>query len=91
MNFHDPITEHKENKMATFTITIPDGKVTEILEAFADEHGWGGAGTKAQFAKKTILGFIRKTHADYKNNLIEVTKEQAAADSADYTSDVDVS
>lgn len=51
--------------MAQITITIPDAVVERVLDAFAVTYGYEDNGeTRAQFAKRQVQEFIRRTVRD---------------------------
>lgn len=54
--------------MANFTITIPDGQVGRVVDAFAIRFNWaeqGGGLTKAQFAREQLMRFVKSvTHGE---------------------------
>lgn len=59
--------------MANISITIPDDKVSELLDAFATEYGYqdtiGGQPnpqTKAQFAKSKLIEFMKSVYKSSK-------------------------
>ena len=56
--------------MAQITITIPDNKLAEILDTFADRYGWTDqlGVTKGQFAKQKLIDFIRREYREHKIN-----------------------
>ena len=64
--------------MAQFTMTIPDGLVNELLDAFAevegipvDESTGEPTMTKADFAKSQIRNYIRSIYRRYKRREAE--------------------
>lgn len=52
--------------MAQITIDIPAGVTNRVLDAFASEYRYNvdTDGTKASFAKKQIIEFIKRTVRD---------------------------
>ena len=69
--------------MATITITIPDEKVNQVLEAFAIRYRYDpNAGqTKAEFAKSKIIDYLKREYIEFmaeqtmnniKNNLDDI-------------------
>lgn len=50
--------------MAQVVINIPDDKVNNILDAFADQFGWNAelGITKASFAKNKIINYIKDVY-----------------------------
>ncbi len=53
--------------MANVTITIPDAVVDRVLDAIAGTYGYNPLldGTKAQFGKKQLANFAKRTVRDY--------------------------
>jgi hypothetical protein len=62
--------------MATISITIPDGSINDVKDAFAAIYGWTAESglTKAQFAKKKV--------ADYTKDVLKEYKAQQAGEAA---------
>lgn len=56
--------------MATLnlTLTVPDDKAQEILDAFAAQHGYDSESglTKLQFLKRGVIEFVRNAYATQK-------------------------
>ena len=71
--------------MAQITIDIPVGAVSRVLDAIASEYNYNAAtdGTKAVFAKKQVVEFLKRT--------VKEAEGSAAAKAAQSTvvSDVD--
>lgn len=49
--------------MANITLTIPDNMLNRVVDAIASEYHYDASkdGTKAQFAKKVVTDFIKRT------------------------------
>jgi hypothetical protein len=64
--------------MAQILITIPDTVLQRVLDAVAAEDGWDAASglTKAQFAKRVLLGELRERVRRHETKLAQ---ESAAA------------
>lgn len=89
--------------MANITLVIPNNKITDIVESFAVNYGYQAkitneAGeeidnpeTKAQFAKRQILDFIKENYKVYKSRQVETQRQQVIADAQAYTQDLSVS
>lgn len=57
--------------MATLalSITVPDNKAQEILDAYAAKYGWvsvAESGTKQQFLKQGVIEHIRQAYLEQK-------------------------
>jgi len=54
--------------MANVTVTVPDGKVAEVIEAFefAFAQAPGETFTGAQWVRECLRRFVVKTHRRYK-------------------------
>ena len=52
--------------MAEITLTIPDDKVSEILTAFDSVYPGRGEMTKAAWAKKKTIDFVRSTVSEHR-------------------------
>lgn len=52
--------------MAQITIDIPNGVLSRVLDAFTVRYNYNPLtdGTKAQFAKQTVINFIKRTVHD---------------------------
>lgn len=61
--------------MAQLTITIPDDKVTELTDAFANRFGWDSESglTKNQFFRQVVIDYIKNQYQ------LQVAQEQADA------------
>lgn len=53
--------------MASITITIPDDKVSLILDAFASRFQYDPNGdmTKAEFAKSKLIEFLKRQYVEH--------------------------
>lgn len=69
--------------MASITITIPDAVLTRVLDAIAARHGYDPLtdGTKAQFAKSVVIGWLKKEVVEHEANTAAASaaSTQAAA------------
>jgi hypothetical protein len=68
--------------MASISITIPDNKVNDVLDAFATTFGWRSSqldGTKAEFAKRMLMNYIREIVVAHKTEQASLTARQNAA------------
>jgi hypothetical protein len=63
--------------MATMSLTIPDAKLPNVLEAFADRHSYTtnalNGETKAQFAKRMVAAHIELVYVTYMGKLAQVS------------------
>lgn len=67
--------------MAEIKLTVPDGSITRIINAFAGEFGYqaqvdDGAGnlipnpqTKAQFTKAKVTEYVKQVTRNYEGNI----------------------
>lgn len=86
----------------TFTITIPDDKVSAVVNAFATQYRYqvniddGEGGTipnpvsKAQFAKNIIRSFVREVYVGAQIKAIEATRLQIIEDANTATDGISV-
>ena len=65
--------------MAQITITIPDDKIQDVLDAFADNFGYDSESgkTKAQFAKGILITWIKREYLSWKG---DTAKASSASD-----------
>ena len=82
---------------ASFTITIPDDKVQDVIEAYCKQYGYRetledglpNPETKAQFTKRQIRRYIRDVYTAYKTDLaIETTRDNTIVQSETDTKDI---
>ena len=79
--------------MANFTITIPNNKVNDVVNAFCAKYGWteNSSLPKAQFAKKMIIDFIKNTYVEQESKSFDKKKKQLQKDASDHMADVEIS
>lgn len=71
--------------MANITITIPDDKVADIVEAFVERYKYTVAdGTKAEFAKQKVIEYIKRIYKESKVNELS-NREAIKTDAETYT------
>lgn len=70
--------------MASITITIPDDKVSDVLDAFAWRYGWDqdSGYTKGQFARYQINQFLKGTYIQWRVQEAKRTAESTTATQA---------
>lgn len=75
--------------MASFTMDIPNDKVNDLLDAFAELYGYDDSEgapqegvTKADFAKDKIRDYLREVFTAYKAKQAAESARQAAIDAA---------
>lgn len=79
--------------MATFTLTVPDALVPDMLDAFAALYGYDAAtdGTRANFAKGKIRDYVKEVYTAHQATIGAEAARQSAISAADTTTaDVDV-
>jgi hypothetical protein len=74
--------------MTVITITIPNGFITPLLDAFDSEYPGRPEGTtKAQWAKQKVRNYVRETYRSYKAHQAEPVV-QTASNQANTESDI---
>lgn len=80
--------------MAKFTITIPDDKVSEIVQAISDRTGWTATildengneipnpETRAQWSKRQIRDYIKNLYRKWKAQQARAALDVEAAEQA---------
>lgn len=79
--------------MASFTLTVPDALVPDLLDAFADMYGYDAEtdGTKANFAKSKIRDYVKEVYKAHQATISAEAARQSAISAADTAAaDVDV-
>jgi len=90
--------------MASFTITIPDGKVQAVIDAFAKQYNYQetipdpndpnkqipNPVNKGQFAKNILLSFIKEVYIAAQVKDLEVTRQATIATAKANVDDVTV-
>ena len=79
--------------MATFTVTIPDAALNDIIDAVCDQYAWNQSLgiTKANFTKQKVGQFLTASYITYKAKQASTSAaEQAAATAAPFAAQVTV-
>jgi len=76
--------------MPQFTLDIPAGVATEVLDAFAWAYGYDpdSCQTKSDFAKDKVRQFVKEVYTAYKANEAAEVARQTAVSTAETDSDV---
>lgn len=76
--------------MAQITINIPDAVAARVIDAVATRHGWSADSglTKAQFAKRVIIGILKDTVKSHEANTAAEAAGQAARSAVDNEIDI---
>jgi len=66
--------------MAQIPITIPDGVISEVADAFASKFGWTPemGVTKNQFAKAKIAEYVKAIFIEDRDRIASLARAQAA-------------
>lgn len=66
--------------MAKITLTIPDDKIQEVLDAYDFVYRQRTSQTKAQWAKSIIISGIKSTVHEYRRRLAEQQVDTSSID-----------
>jgi hypothetical protein len=76
--------------VAQISITVPDGVLPRVRDAFAAVYGWTAelGITKAEFARRQIARYAKDVVRDYEASQAAETARQVARDAAETEVDV---
>lgn len=66
--------------MAQINITIPDGHISEVVDAFATKFGWTSemGVSKNQFAKAKVAEYVKAIYIEDKDRIASQARSDAA-------------